>query len=140
MNKVDKIHIVFENGESIHVPSSDVKHIHMGGITEWVGNNNMLFKQNDFEYKINKIAKSLRIIIKDKEDYKRVKFRNDIVSIVFKGQGETIDDIAIEWNKTITDYFEPADLSNSGQTVTVKKGEIDIVVRQVISEVEESDI
>lgn len=131
MSKVDEIRIVFENGEVIDVPNSDVRYIHMGDITEWVWNNNILFK-SDFEYKTNKTAKSMRIIFKDKEEYERVTHRNDITHIVFKGQGETIDDIAIEWSKKITDYFNLADCFNPGQTVTVKKGEIDIVIEKLI--------
>ena len=139
MKQVVGIRIVFENCEVVEVPNADVRYIHMDGITESLWNNNIL-REESFDFKIKKQATSLRLIIKDKEEYARVKQWNNIVSIAFKGIAETVEEIYIAWSKEITDYFDMDDCTNPGQSVTVKKDEIDIVIEQVVPEVKENSI
>jgi hypothetical protein len=122
-NVIDEIHVVFENVEHIEIPYSDVRYIYLSGITESIWDNNILF-HDSFKCKLEKTAKFLRLMIKDKPEYDRVKQHNDITHIELLSQGKSIHYIALQWAEGSSDY------TNIGQKVITGNGVIDIWVEQ----------
>ena len=122
--RIDSIHIVFENCESIEVPMSDVRYIHLDDIRQSVWENNILFKK-DFDLKYSKSASFCRLIIKDKPKYDRVNQYQDITWIYFYRHGQSIDDVSLNWADGSSDY------SNLGQTIRKEDGELDITIQQI---------
>lgn len=122
--KIDRIDIVFENCEHIEVPYCDVRHLYIGGISEYVLDNNMWASRsrvkNDFELKFGKYAKYALIILEDKSEYERVKRHNDITQIMLMSEDELVEHIDIHWKEGSDDY------SNLGQVVDVEGDRIHI--------------
>jgi hypothetical protein len=94
----------------------------MWDISDNVWDNNILFKEN-FEFKFRKRARGMKLIIKDRPEYERVKKHNDITHIDFISEGKSIHYIGIYWKDGSSDY------SNNGQKINTWHGEIQIVVR-----------
>lgn len=118
--RMDEIHVVFENCEHIEIPYKDVRYIHLDGISESIWDNNVS-NADEFDLSFQKNAKYLRLMIKDKPEYKRIKEHYDITWIEFLRYGEVIERIAIQWVGDNEDI-------NLGQTVKEENGEIDIMV------------
>lgn len=117
---INKIDIVFENCEAIHIPITDVSYISLDEITESIWHNNILYKQK-FEFKLNKIAKKAWITIIDKPEYERVKQYKDITYIDFMNNDESVCYIGIEW-------FGEDKYNNPKQEIEVEKDKIRIYI------------
>ncbi|MEM5645590.1 hypothetical protein AAHH72_12290 [Bacillus cereus] len=119
--KVKEIRIVFENSDSITVPVNDISYLHINDIKhsvslDWHHGGNL----NQYKH-----CNELKVLFKNKDEYKRVHKFNDVTQLHLKFEDGSNDWFYLPW-------VGEAESNNAAQEVTIERGAIKLVVKETL--------